>query len=362
MKKYDYLLVGAGITNAVFAHFAVKAKKKVLVIDRRRHIGGNCFTEKRKGITVHKYGPHIFHTNDKIVWDFVNSFGEFKPFINSPIAVNGGEVLNLPFNMNTFSRIYGTVKVEEIKKAIKRDGEGIIKPKNFEESCISQVGRPAYEKLVKGYTEKQWGMPASKLPADLINRLPFRLTFNNNYFDDRYQGIPSSGYTSLIEKMLDGADVLLGYDFYRHKSHLEYLCKEIIFSGPIDEYYNFRYGKLGYRGLKFEEEEHPVDNVNGTSVINYTNRDIPFTREIEHKHFLGEESSASIVTKEYPANEGEPYYPINNAENESIFLKYKQLADAEKGITFVGRLGSYQYMNMDKCVKEAIALSLARGL
>lgn len=359
MKKYDYLIVGAGLFGSVFANEAKKKGKKCLVIDKRNHIGGNIYCEEIEGINVHKYGAHIFHTNNKEVWDYVNNLVEFNRYTNSPVANYKGELYNLPFNMNTF---YGLWKVKTPKEAMKKIEEqkreaNIQEPQNLEEQAISLVGKDIYEKLIKGYTEKQWGKKATELPAFIIKRLPVRFTFDNNYFNDRYQGIPIGGYNKVTEKLLEGVDVKLSIDFFKEREELEKLADKIVFTGMIDEFYNYKFGTLEYRSLKFENEILNEKNHQGNAVINYTEYEIPYTRIIEHKHFENGNQEKTVLTKEYPAtwNKGdEPYYPINNEENNSIYIKYKELADNESNIIFGGRLAEYKYYDMHNVIESAL--------
>ena len=352
-KKYDYLIVGSGLSGAVFANEATKKGKKCLVIDKRNHIGGNIYTENIEGINVHKYGAHIFHTSNKRVWYYINQFAEFNNFVNSPIAVYKDELYNLPFNMNTFSKMWGIKTPDEARCIINsqvRESK-IQNPKNLEEQAISLVGKDIYQKLVKGYTEKQWGRDCKDLPAFIIRRLPVRFTYNNNYFNDKYQGIPVGGYTQIIEKMLSGTDVLLNTPDIADKT---------IYTGEIDKYYNYCYGKLDYRSLKFETEVLDKDNYQGNAVVNYTEREIPYTRIIEHKHFEFGNQPKTVITKEYPAaydGTNEPYYPINNEVNNEIYQKYKSLADKETKVIFCGRLGEYKYFDMDKVIENTLGLA-----
>lgn len=357
--KYDYLIVGAGLFGAVCAHELNKKGKKILVIEKREHLGGNVYTEDNDGIQVHKYGAHIFHTNDKEIWDYVNSFSEFNRFTNSPLANYQGKLYNLPFNMNTFYQLWGTKTPVEAAAKIaeqRKEMEG-KEPANLEEQAISLVGRDIYEALIKGYTEKQWGRKANDLPAFIIRRLPVRLTYDNNYFSDRYQGIPIGGYTKLVERMLDGIEVRLGIDYLKDCEQLSGLADHIIYTGPIDEYFGYCYGKLEYRSLQFETERLDVDNYQGNAVINYTEREIPFTRIIEHKHFDPVETSHTVITREYPAEweEGdEPYYPVNDEKNMILFKLYSDLAKKEKNIIFGGRLAEYKYYDMHQVIASAL--------
>lgn len=355
--KYDYVIVGAGLYGSICAYELNKAGYKVLVIDKRNHIGGNIYTEKVNDINVHKYGAHIFHTSNKEIWDYINQFAEFNNYINSPIANYKGEIYNLPFNMNTFSKIWDNVITPKDAK------EHIVKEKyigeitNLEEQAKSLVGTTIYEKLVKEYTEKQWGKECKDLPPFIIKRLPVRFTYNNNYFNDKYQGIPIGGYTQIIEKLLEGIDIILNENYLDNKD--KYKNNKIIYTGPIDEYYDYCYGKLEYRSLRFEEELLLTDNYQGNAVVNYTSNDVPYTRIIEHKHFENTECDWTIITKEYPVSieKGkDPYYPINNDKNNELYNKYKELADKDDKVIFGGRLGSYKYYDMDKTIEQALLL------
>lgn len=362
---YDYLIVGAGLFGAVFAHEAKKKGKKVLVIDKRSHIGGNIYTEDVNGIQVHKYGAHIFHTSNKEVWDYIQQFAEFNRYTNSPVAVYKGELYNMPFNMNTFNKMWGVVTPQQAQAEIDRQKAEIKgEPKNLEEQAISLVGRDIYEKLVKGYTEKQWGRKATELPTFIIKRLPVRLVYDNNYFNDKYQGIPVGGYTKIIEKMLDGIEVRLNTDFFKNKAELSALANKVLFTGMIDQYYNYKYGELEYRSLRFETEDLPnVSNYQGNAVVNYTEYEVPYTRIIEHKHFEfgcqgGNETNHTVITREYPAKwkkGDEPYYPMNDSKNNELFAKYKALADKEENVIFGGRLGMYKYFDMHNVIAEALS-------
>ena len=369
MKKYDYLIVGSGLFGSIFAYEATKRGKKCLVIDKRSHIAGNIYTENIDGINVHKYGAHIFHTSNKNVWDYIQQFAEFNRYTNSPVARYKNELYNMPFNMNTFNKLWGVVTPAEAQAKIQEEKKeaGIIKPKNLEEQAISLVGKTIYEKLVKGYTEKQWGKRATELPSFIINRLPVRLIYDNNYFNDKYQGIPIGGYTQIIEKMLDGIEVRLNCDFFENREELENIANKIIFTGPIDKYYNYQFGELEYRSLRFETEELDIDNYQGNAVVNYTEYEIPYTRIIEHKHFEygqtlgklpeGKALNKTIITREYPDKwiQGkEPYYTMNDEKNTNLYAKYKALADKDSRIIFGGRLGQYKYFDMDKVILEAL--------
>ncbi|MCG3813615.1 UDP-galactopyranose mutase [Photobacterium damselae] len=357
--KYDYLIVGAGLFGSVCAHELKKKGKKVLVIDKRDHIGGNIYTENVHDIQVHKYGAHIFHTNDKEVWDYVNSFVEFNRFTNSPLANFEGKLYSLPFNMNTFYQLWGVITPEEALAKIEDQRKELNnkEPQNLEEQAISLVGRDIYEKLIKGYTEKQWGRDCKDLPAFIIKRLPVRFTFDNNYFSDRYQGVPTGGYTKLIEKMLEGVEVYLNEDFLSNKAKYLELADKIIYTGPIDEFYGNNLGKLEYRSLEFKTDIIETSNYQGNAVINYTERDIPFTRIIEHKHFDPVNVDKTVITKEYPKewSEGdEPYYPINDDKNMELYKKYRELAKKEKDIIFGGRLAEYKYYDMHQVIRSAL--------
>lgn len=359
MKKFDYLVVGAGLYGCVFANEMKKKGKKCLVIDRRSHIGGNIYTEKIEGINVHVYGAHIFHTDDKAIWDYINNFAEFNNYINSPVAVYKDEIYNLPFNMNTFSRMWNIKTPEEAKRIIARQVEeaGIGTPANLEEQAISLVGRDVYQKLVKGYTEKQWGMECSKLPASIIKRLPLRFIYDNNYFSDRYQGIPIGGYTAIAEKMLEDVEVRTDTDYLKNRGELNSLADKIVYTGAIDEFYDYKYGTLGYRRVEFEQEILDVENYQGNAVVNYTAADIPYTRIIEHKHFEYGKGKKTVISREFPRSwkQGdEPYYPINDDESRKKFAKYKALGDSEKNVIFGGRLGEYKYYDMDDVIKSAL--------
>ena len=361
MKKYDYLVVGAGLYGATFAYEMSKKGKKCLIIDRRNHIGGNIYCENINGINVHKYGAHIFHTSNKTIWDYVNQFVEFNNYINCPVANYKGEIYNLPFNMNTFTKLWKDVitpkdakeRIEEQKKELNK-----VIPSNLEEQAISLVGKDIYEKLVKGYTEKQWGRDCKELPSFIIKRLPVRFTYNNNYFNDRYQGIPIGGYNKIIEKMLENCDVELGIDYLKEKEKYNSLANKVLYTGMIDEYFNYSLGNLDYRSLIFETEIlEDNDNYQGNAVINYTEREIPYTRIIEHKHFEFNDCNGTVITREYPSDwkvGDEAYYPVNDDKNNDLFSKYKELASKEKNIIFGGRLGNYKYYDMDKVIEEAL--------
>ncbi len=372
-KKYDYLIVGSGLFGSIFAHEANKRGKKCLVIDKRNHIGGNIYTEQVNGITVHKYGAHIFHTSNKDVWKYINQFAEFNRYTNSPVAVYKNELYNLPFNMNTFSKLWNVKTPEEAKNKIEEEKKefkeklGDREPANLEEQAISLIGKTIYEKLIKGYTEKQWGKKATELPSFIIKRLPVRFIFDNNYFNDTYQGIPMEGYTSIIERMLEGIEVKLNCDFFDNRQELENIAERIVFTGPIDQFYDYQFGKLEYRSLKFETEVLDVENYQGNAVVNYTDYEIPYTRIIEHKHFEfgpslgkiaeGESLNKTVITKEYPdkwVSGKEPYYTMNDERNTTLYNKYKELSQKTSKVIFGGRLGQYKYFDMDKVILEAL--------
>ena len=357
--KYDYLIVGAGLYGAVFAYEAKKKGKKCLVVEKREHIAGNVYCEEVNGINVHKYGAHIFHTSDKKIWDYINNFAEFNNYINSPVAVYKDELYNLPFNMNTFSKMWGIKTPQEAKDIIAKQIEdlNIGEPANLEEQALSLVGKDVYEKLVKGYTEMQWGRDCKELPAFIIKRLPLRFTYDNNYFNDRYQGIPIGGYTAIVEKMLEGTEVRLGVDYLENKEELDSLAEKIVYTGMIDRYYDYKLGVLEYRSVRFETEELEVENYQGNAVVNYTEREVPYTRIIEHKHFEFGKQPSTIISREYSSEwkkGDEPYYPVNNDKNNSLYEEYRKLAEAEKNVIFGGRLGSYKYYDMDKVIAAAL--------
>jgi UDP-galactopyranose mutase len=367
-QVYDYLVVGAGLYGAVFARQAADAGKRVLVIDKRPHIAGNIYTEEIEGINVHKYGAHIFHTNNKKVWDYITKFAEFNRFTNSPVANYKGELYSLPFNMYTFNKMWGVVTPEEAAQKIEeqRKEAGITEPKNLEEQAISLVGRDIYEKLVKGYTEKQWGRPCSKLPAFIIKRLPVRLTFDNNYFNALYQGIPVGGYTQMAANLLDGIEVKLGEDYLDKKEEYDIIAKKIIYTGAIDAYFGYRLGNLEYRSVRFETEVLDIPNFQGNAAVNYTDSETPWTRIIEHKWFeFGKDKDGSdlpktVISREYSSEwkvGDEPYYPVNDEKNSALYNEYKKLADAEKKVVFGGRLGEYKYYDMDAVIAAALAMS-----
>ncbi|MGN0470678.1 MAG: UDP-galactopyranose mutase [Acutalibacteraceae bacterium] len=357
---YDYLIVGAGLYGSIFAHEANKRGKKCLVIDKRSHIGGNIYCENIEGINVHKYGAHIFHTNNTEVWNYINQFAEFNNYINSPVAVFKDELYNLPFNMNTFSRLWNIKTPAEAKKIIADQiaDLNLSEPKNLEEQALSLVGKDVYEKLIKGYTEKQWGRPCTELPSFIIKRLPLRFTFDNNYFNARYQGIPMGGYTQIIEKMLDGIEVLTDTDYFEWIKTNADKVKKTVFTGQIDQFFDYKLGVLEYRSVRFETEVLDCDNFQGNAVVNYTERSVPYTRIIEHKHFEFGTQPKTVISKEYSSEWKpgvEPYYPINNDKNNNLYAEYKKLADNTPNVIFGGRLGDYKYYDMDKVIEVALA-------
>lgn len=358
MKKYDYLIVGSGLFGAVFAERAAANGKKCLVIEKRRHIGGNIYTEQVENITVHKYGAHIFHTSDAEVWEYINRFAKFNNFINSPVANYRGEIYNMPFNMNTFAKMFGVTYPAEAKSIIDKQRKEITKtPENLEEQAISLVGREIYTKLIKGYTEKQWGRDCRELPPFIIKRLPVRYTYDNNYFNDRYQGIPEDGYTGIIEKMLENCDVEIGRDFFEDREKYLSLAEKCVYTGPVDAYFEYSLGNLEYRSLRFENEILPTQNYQGVAVMNFNDREVPYTRIIEHKHFEFGTQEKTVITREYPQpwKPGlEPYYPINDEKNNGLYEKYRALAEKEKNVIFGGRLAQYKYYDMDKCIASAL--------
>ncbi|MDY3344748.1 UDP-galactopyranose mutase [Riemerella anatipestifer] len=362
-KQYDYLIVGSGLFGAIFACEMTKKGKKCLVIERREHIAGNIYTENIEGINVHKYGAHIFHTSNKEVWDYVNSFVEFNRYTNSPIANYKGKLYNLPFNMNTFYQLWGVKTPAEARAKIEEqraEYKHIVEPKNLEEQALVLGGKDLYEKLIKGYTEKQWGRPATEIPTFIIRRLPFRFTFDNNYFNDTYQGVPNGGYTLLVEKMLEGIEVRLNTDYFKNREHWDSIAETVVYTGKIDEFFDFQYGALDYRSLRFETEILDEADYQGNAVVNYTEREIPFTRIIEHKHFEFGTQPKTIVTREYPQDmaEGEEaYYPINDERNQAVYQKYKALADECKNVIFGGRLAEYKYYDMHQVVAKALEMA-----
>ena len=357
--KYDYLIVGAGLFGAVFARQAADAGKRVLVIDRRDHIGGNVYTEEIEGIQVHRYGAHIFHTNDKNIWQYVNRFAEFNRFTNAPVANYRGELYSLPFNMYTFYQMWGVITPEQARKKIEqqRMAAGIGEPANLEEQAISLVGTDIYEKLVKGYTQKQWGRPCSELPAFIIRRLPVRFTFDNNYFNALYQGIPMDGYTAMMERMLEGIEVRLNADYLENKAQWDLLAEKVVYTGPIDRYFDFCYGNLEYRSVRFETEILNTENFQGNAVVNYTDPETPYTRIIEHKHFAFGTQPRTVISREYSQEwtpGREPYYPVNDEKNSALYEKYKAAADRQTGTIFGGRLAQYRYYDMDAVIASAL--------
>lgn len=373
MEKYDYLIVGSGLYGATFAHLMQKKNKRCLVIDKRPHLGGNLYCQNIEGINVHKYGAHIFHTSNKQVWDFVNSITEFNRFTNSPLAKYNNKLYNLPFNMNTFYQMWevctpaeALAKIEEQKTEIlaKMKAEGVSQPRNLEEQAQMLVGKDIYERLIKGYTEKQWGRKCTELPAFIIKRLPLRLIFDNNYFKDKYQGIPIGGYNKLIEGLLDGIETKTEVDFFSEREYWESVAEKIVFTGKIDEFYNYCYGYLEYRTVRFEEEIYDMPNYQGNAVVNYTEREVPYTRIIEHKHFemFGDDvysSPKTVISKEYStewSGNMEPYYPVNDEKNNSLYQKYKDLADKEQNVIFGGRLAEYKYYDMHQIIENLLYL------
>ena len=359
MKKYDYLIVGAGLYGAVFAHEAVKAGKKCLVIEKRNHIAGNIYTYNMEDINVHQYGAHIFHTNNKEVWDYVNQFAVFNRYTNSPVANYNGEIYNLPFNMNTFNKMWGVITPQQAAEKIEqqRESAGITDPKNLEEQAISLVGTDIYEKLIKGYTAKQWGRDCKDLPAFIIKRLPVRFTYDNNYFNALYQGIPVGGYTKMVENMLDGIEVMLNTDYLAEKEKFDSMAEKVIYTGPVDAYFDYKLGTLQYRSVRFETELLDTENYQGNAVVNYTDSETPYTRIIEHKHFEFGTQPKTVISREYSAEwqQGdEPYYPVNNDQNNALYAQYKEMADKESNVIFGGRLGEYKYYDMDKVIEVAL--------
>lgn len=359
MKKYDFLIVGSGLFGSIFAYEAKKKGKSCLVIDKRDHIAGNIYTKEVEGIQVHWYGAHIFHTSNPEIWQYINQFAEFNRYTNSPIAKYQDEVYNMPFNMNTFHALWGVFTPKEAKQKIEEELQDvqIENPKNLEEQAIKLVGKTIYEKLVKGYTEKQWGKKATELPPFIIKRLPVRFTYDNNYFNDRYQGIPIGGYTQIIEKMLEGIPVRLNCDYFAEKEELDALAEKIVFTGPIDQFYHYQFGELEYRSLRFETEILEEENYQGNAVVNYTDYEVPYTRVIEHKHFEFLQGGKTVITREYPdtwTKEKEPYYPVNDEKNNQLYQTYRNRAKQDQNVIFGGRLGQYQYYDMDKVILEAL--------
>ena len=359
--KYDYLVVGAGLYGAVFAYEAKKKGKTCLVIDKRDHIAGNIYCENVSGINVHKYGAHIFHTSDKKIWEYVNQFAEFNNYINSPVARYKNELYNLPFNMNTFSKMWNIATPQEAKDIIASQiaDLNITEPKNLEEQALSLVGKDVYEKLIKGYTEKQWGRDCKDLPSFIIKRLPLRFIYDNNYFNDRYQGIPIGGYTKIVAKMLDGIEVRLNTNYLDNREEFDAMADKIVYTGMIDQFYDYKLGVLEYRSVRFETEELPMENYQGNAVVNYTEREVPYTRIIEHKHFEFGKQPTTIISREYSSEwkkGDEPYYPVNNDKNNALYQQYKELADKEHKVIFGGRLGGYKYYDMDKVIAAALEM------
>ena len=358
---YDYLIVGAGFFGAVFAHEAQKRGKRCLVVERRGHIGGNCYTADVESIHVHRYGAHIFHTSDRQIWTYINQFCTFNNYVNSPIANYRGEIYNMPFNMNTFSRLWNISTPAEAKAIIDAQrADAPAQPQNLEEQAISLVGRDIYEKLVKGYTEKQWGRPCTELPAFIIRRLPVRFRYDNNYFNDRYQGVPEGGYTPIFEKLLDGIEVRLNCDYFDHRDELRAQCRKVVFTGPIDRYFDYCYGPLQFRSLRFESEVLDMENYQGNAVVNYTDRETPYTRVIEHKHFEFGTQPKTVITREYPMDwhpGDEPYYTVNDEKNDQLYQRYAALAEREPDVLFGGRLGEYKYYDMDKVIASALGFA-----
>ena len=362
MRQYDYLIIGAGLFGSVMAEQLVRQGKRCLVIDKRSHVGGNIYTSNVNGITVHQYGAHIFHTNDKEVWEYINSFSDFNRYTNSPIANYKGKLYNLPFNMNTFYQIWGVTTPQEAQCKIEQQRtQSDIEPVNLEEQAISLVGRDIYEILIKGYTEKQWGKKATELPPSIIKRIPVRFVFDNNYFNDVYQGIPKQGYTSIIKKMLLGSDVILNTDYFERKDYFDSIAHTVIYTGEVDRYFNYCYGKLEYRSLLFETIFlKGIANYQGNAVVNYTDCETPYTRIIEHKHFEFGNQSDTMITKEFPfafSKDSEPYYPINDERNNSLYSRYARLVRQEKNVYFGGRLAEYKYYNMDQVIRAALNLN-----
>ena len=366
MEHYDVLIVGAGLFGATLAQQLTERGRRVLVIDKRAHVGGNVYTEEIEQIQVHRYGAHIFHTNNRAVWDYVGRFAEFNRYTNSPVANYHGELYSLPFNMYTFNRLWGVVTPQEAEEKIRRQREaaGIEEPKNLEEQAISLVGTDVYEKLVKGYTEKQWGRPCSQLPAFIIRRLPVRFTFDNNYFNARFQGIPMGGYTAMVERMLAGAEVRLGIDYLADKAALDALADRVVYTGPIDRYFDYRFGPLEYRSVRFETEVLDTPNFQGNAVVNYTDRETPYTRIIEHKHFEFGTQPKTVISREYSSEwklGDEPYYPVNDEKNRLLYERYRSLAEEERKVLFGGRLGEYRYYDMDAVIERALTMAKDLG-
>ena len=359
---YDYLIVGSGLFGSIFAYEAGKKGKQCLVVEKRDHIGGNIYTKEVEGIQVHQYGAHIFHTSNREVWEYVQQFAEFNRYTNSPVANYKGEIYNLPFNMNTFNKLWGVVTPAEAKAKIEEQAAAYRTehPAKLEEQALNLVGKDIYEKLIKGYTEKQWGHRATELPPEIIKRLPVRYIYDNNYFNDIYQGIPIGGYTAMIEKMLAKAEVRLGVDYLEHKDELDALAEKVVYTGPIDAYYGYQFGELEYRSVSFETEVLDQPNYQGNAVVNYTEYEVPYTRIIEHKHFEFGTQDMTVISREYPAawkKGDEPYYPVNNEKNNMLYHSYEELAKEEKKVIFGGRLGTYKYMDMHHVVAEALRVT-----
>ena len=359
MTKYDYVIVGAGLYGACFAYLAKRQGKSVLVIDKRPHVGGNLYCEETEGINVHKYGAHIFHTSNKRVWEFMNSLVEFNNYINSPVANYNGQLFNLPFNMNTFHALWGVITPEEARLKIEqqRKESGITEPKNLEEQAISLVGPDIYRILIKDYTEKQWGRKCTELPASIIRRLPVRFTYDNNYFNDTYQGIPVGGYNRIFDRLLEGCEIMTSTDYFSDKEHFDSIAEKVVYTGPIDQFYDYRYGKLSYRTVRFETETIDTDNYQGVAVMNYTDAATPYTRIIEHKHFEFGKQEKTVISKEYSSEwnaDSEPYYPVNDEINSQLYARYKELADKEEKIIFGGRLAEYKYYDMHHIVEQVL--------
>ena len=362
---YDYLIVGAGLFGAVFAHEMTKEGKKCLVVEKRDHIAGNIYCETVDDIHVHKYGAHIFHTSNKKVWDYINTFAEFNNYINSPVASYTDELYNLPFNMNTFSKMWGIKTPQEAKDIIAKQIKelDIKEPKNLEEQALSLVGQDVYQKLIKGYTEKQWGRDCKDLPSFIIKRLPLRFVYDNNYFNDRFQGIPIGGYTPIVEKMLEGCDVLLNTDYFEYRKTNPDIADKVVYTGMLDKYFDYKLGVLEYRSVRFEHERLDTDNYQGNAVVNYTEREVPYTRIIEHKHFEFGTQPTTVISKEYPSEwklGDEPYYPVNDKKNEELANGYRELAAKEENVIFGGRLGEYRYYDMDKVIEAALQAAAAQ--
>ena len=359
--KYDYLIVGSGLFGAVFAHEARERGRRCLVLERRDHIGGNVYTYRRDGINIHKYGAHIFHTSDRGVWEYINRFAEFNNYINSPVANYKGEIYNMPFNMNTFNRMWGVRTPDEARAIIERQRAEVTGPvDNLEKQAISLVGRDIFEKLVKGYTEKQWGRSCSELPPEIIRRLPVRYVYDNNYFNDRWQGIPEGGYTQIMEKLLEGTEVRLGTDFNADRDQYRQLADRVLYTGALDEYFDYSLGHLQYRSVRFEDERVECENWQGVAVVNYTDRETPYTRVIEHRHFEKCDSPVTWISREYPVDytvTGEPYYPVNDSANSSLYSRYRALADQDDRLILGGRLAQYAYFDMDKTIRAALDLA-----